>query len=62
MDEMPKTEVKEVTKDIPQGKKLHLEKQKELFEKSLPGEMPKYLYYKRKFQNQKNLHPNRPMN
>ncbi len=41
MDELPKTTVKEVTKDVPQGKKAHLEKQKELFEKSLPGEMPK---------------------
>ena len=41
MNEMPKTEVKEVVKDVPQGKKVHLEKQKELFEKSLPGEMPK---------------------
>ena len=41
MDEMPKADVKEVIKDIPQGKKVHLEKQKELFEKSLPGEMPK---------------------
>lgn len=41
MNEMPKTEVKEVVKEVPQGKKVHLEKQKELFEKSLPGEMPK---------------------
>ena len=41
MNEMPKTEVKEVFKDVPQGKKVHLEKQKELFEKSVPGEMPK---------------------
>ena len=41
MDEMPKTSVKEVTKEVPQGKKVHLEKQKELFEKSIPGEMPK---------------------
>ena len=41
MNEMPKTAVKEVVKDVPQGKKVHLEKQKELFEKSLPGEMPK---------------------
>ncbi len=41
MNEMPKTEVKKVVKDVPQGKKIHLEKQKELFEKSLPGEMPK---------------------
>ena len=41
MNEMPKTEVKEVVKDVPQGKKVHLEKQKELFVKSLPGEMPK---------------------
>ena len=38
---MPKTQVKEVVKEVPQGKKIHLEKQKELFEKSLPGEMPK---------------------
>ena len=41
MEEMPKTSVKEVTKEVPQGKKVHLEKQKELFEKSIPGEMPK---------------------
>ena len=41
MNEMPKTEVKKVVKDVPQGKKVHLEKQKELFEQSLPGEMPK---------------------
>ncbi len=41
MDEMPKTSVKKVVKEVPQGKKVHLEKQKELFEKSLPGEMPK---------------------
>ncbi len=41
MNEMPKTEVKEVVKEVPQGKKVHLEKQKELFDKSLPGEMPK---------------------
>ncbi len=41
MDDMPKTQVKEVVKEVPQGKKVHLEKQKELFEKSLPGEMPK---------------------
>ena len=41
MNEMPKTEVREVVKEVPQGKKVHLEKQKELFEKSLPGEMPK---------------------
>ena len=41
MNEMPKTAVKEVVKDVPKGKKVHLEKQKELFEKSLPGEMPK---------------------
>ena len=30
MNEMPKTEVKEVVKEVPQGKKVHLEKQKEL--------------------------------
>ena len=41
MEEMPKTSVKEVTKEVPLGKKVHLEKQKELFEKSIPGEMPK---------------------
>jgi len=41
MNDMPKTQVKEVVKEVPQGKKVHLEKQKELFEKSLPGEMPK---------------------
>ncbi len=41
MNDMPKTEVKEVVKEVPQGKKIHLEKQKELFKKSLPGEMPK---------------------
>ena len=41
MNDMPKTQVKEVVKEVPQGKKIHLEKQKELFEKSLPGEMPK---------------------
>ena len=41
MEEMPKTSVKEVIKEVPQGKKVHLEKQKELFEKSIPGEMPK---------------------
>ncbi len=41
MNEMPKTAVKEVVKEVPQGKKVHLEKQKELFDKSLPGEMPK---------------------
>ena len=41
INKMPKTEVKEVVKEVPQGKKVHLEKQKELFEKSLPGEMPK---------------------
>ena len=41
MEEMPKTSVKEVAKEVPQGKKVHLEKQKELFEKSIPGEMPK---------------------
>ena len=41
MNEMPKPTVKEVSKEVPQGKKVHEEKQKELFEKSLPGEMPK---------------------
>ena len=41
MNDMPKMQVKEVVKEVPQGKKVHLEKQKELFEKSLPGEMPK---------------------
>ena len=41
MEEMPKTSVKEVIKEVPQGKKVHLEKQKELFDKSIPGEMPK---------------------
>ena len=41
MNEMPKTTVKEVSKEVPLGKKVHEEKQKELFEKSLPGEMPK---------------------
>ena len=41
MEEMPKTSVKKVANEVPQGKKVHLEKQKELFEKSIPGEMPK---------------------
>ncbi len=41
MNEMPKTEIKKIVKEVPQGKKVHLEKQKELFDKSLPGEMPK---------------------
>ena len=48
MDEMPKTIVKEVSKEVQQGKKVHIEKQKELFEKSLPGEMPKISLLKEK--------------
>ena len=48
MEEMPKPSVKEVKKEIPQGKKVHKEKQKELFEKSLPGEMPKISLLKEK--------------
>ena len=48
MNDMPKTQVKEVVKEVPQGKKIHLEKQKELFEKSLPGEMPKISLLKEK--------------
>ena len=41
MNDMPKPELKKVVKEVPKGKKVQLEKQKELFEKSLPGEMPK---------------------
>ena len=48
MNEMPKTIVKEVSKEVQQGKKVHIEKQKELFEKSLPGEMPKISLLKEK--------------
>ena len=48
MNEMPKTIVKEVPKEVQQGKKVHIEKQKELFEKSLPGEMPKISLLKEK--------------
>ena len=48
MDEMPKTIVKEVSKEVQQGKKVHIEKQKELFEKSIPGEMPKISLLKEK--------------
>jgi len=48
MNEMPKTIVKEVSKEVQQGKKVYIEKQKELFEKSLPGEMPKISLLKEK--------------
>ena len=48
INEMPKTIVKEVSQEVQQGKKVHLEKQKELFEKSLPGEMPKISLLKKK--------------
>jgi len=48
MNEMPKTEVKEVVKEVPQGKKVHLEKQKELFEKSLSRRNAKNILITRK--------------
>ena len=38
---MPKTEIKKAESKIPEGKKVILEKQEELFEKKIPGEMPK---------------------
>ncbi len=38
---MPKPEIKKVDKPIVEGKKVHQEKQVELFEKKIPGEMPK---------------------
>ena len=48
MEKMPKPTIKEAPKEIPQGKKVHLEKQTELFEKSLPGSMPKISLLKEK--------------
>ena len=38
---MPKPEIKKVDKPIVEGKKVHQEKQVELFEEKIPGEMPK---------------------
>ena len=38
---MPKPEIKKVEKPIVEGKKVHQEKQVELFEEKIPGEMPK---------------------
>ena len=38
---MPKPEIKKVEKPIEEGKKVHKEKQVELFEEKIPGEMPK---------------------
>ena len=38
---MPKPEIKKAESKIPEGKKVILEKQEELFEKKIPGEMPK---------------------
>ena len=38
---MPKPEIKKVDKPIVEGKKIHQEKQVELFEEKIPGEMPK---------------------
>lgn len=38
---MPKPEIKKAESKIPEGKKVVLEKQEELFEKKIPGEMPK---------------------
>ena len=38
---MPKPEIKKAEPKIPEGKKVILEKQEELFEKKIPGEMPK---------------------
>ena len=38
---MPKTEIKKVEKPIVEGKKVHQEKQVELFEEKIPGQMPK---------------------
>ncbi len=41
IEKMPKPQIREAKKEIPEGKKVHEEKQTELFEKSVPGEMPK---------------------
>ena len=38
---MPQPEIKKVDKPIVEGKKVHQEKQVELFEEKIPGEMPK---------------------
>ena len=38
---MPKPEIKKVEKPIVEGKKVHQEKQVELFEEKIPGQMPK---------------------
>ena len=41
INSMPKPEIKKVEKPIEEGKKVHKEKQVELFEEKIPGEMPK---------------------
>ena len=52
---MPKPEIKKADSKIPEGKKVILEKQKELFEKKIPGEMPKISLLDEREENNKEM-------
>ena len=52
---MPKPEIKKADSKIPEGKKVILEKQEELFEKKIPGEMPKISLLDEREENNKEM-------
>ncbi len=52
---MPKPEIKKAESKIPEGKKVILEKQEELFEKKIPGEMPKISLLDERKENNKEM-------